>query len=182
MIGCVCLIALVFTLLIVEPNSPKPSAGIDTTPVANSPVVTYTFEQQQTALKSWMTDFEVKTKAVNEQWQNLGEALKDTEQADIYEKMDAILEKLEALEGTYSSLEIPKELSLEEQNRLGKVAHNMDESVSSRVKYIRLTEGYLLRQKSNLYRQGQQQKELVDVYQTNASMEIEKFVEKYKIE
>ncbi|MBP2628150.1 MAG: hypothetical protein H6Q68_2861 [Firmicutes bacterium] len=178
-IGCACLVVLFVTLWILGPKFSKSPADhpaeVDTSQA-------YTFEQQQDALKSWMKEFELKTNAVNEQWKTLNEILTDTDQEGIYGKLDAVQENLENLEGAYSSLQLPKELTIEQQKILKQVSHDMDESISCRVKFIKLTEGYLLHQKSTLYRQSQQQKELIDLYQSNSSLEIKKLAETFKIQ
>ena len=179
-IGCACLAVLFVTLWIIglqfPASSTNPPAAVET-----SPVVIYTFEQQQDSFKSWMKDFELKTNAVNEQWKDLNKLLEVTGQERIYDKLDAVLQNLENLEGTYSSLQPPKELNLEQQRILKQVSSDMDNSISCRVKFVKFTEAYLLHEKNTSYRQSQDQKQLIDMYQKNSSIAINKLVETFKL-
>ena len=180
-IGCASLTVLLVALWIVVPKFSTPS---DNPPAVmdNAPVVTYTFEQQQGALKSWIKDFESKTDTVNEQWKKVNEIVEVSEQQGIHGNLDGVQKNLENLEGTYSSLQPPKELTTEQQNSLKQVSSNMDESISSRVKYIRYTEAYYLNQRNINYRKSQEQKQLIDLYHSSSSAIIKELAETYKIQ
>lgn len=180
-IGCACLVVLFVGLWILGPklpaSSPNPPAVVDT-----SPVVTYTFEQQQDSLKPWLKDFELKNKAVNEHWKNLSILLEDPEQEGIDDKLDTIQQSLESFKGTYSSLQPPKELAAEQQKILTQVSHSMEESLLSRIKFIRLTKAYLSRQRIIHNFQSKDEKKLVELYESNALSEIKKLKETFKFE
>ena len=179
-IGYFCLAVLFVTLWIIGSQFPALSAD-HPSEVESSQIVMYTFEQQQDSFKSWMIDFELKTNAVNEQWKDLNKLLEVTDQEKIYDKLDVVLRNLENMEGTYSSSHPPKELNLEQQKLLKQVSNDMDKSISCRVKFIKYTEAFLLHQRSASYRQSQDQKQLIDIYQKSSSIAINELVETYKL-
>lgn len=149
--------------------------------VDTAPVGTYTLEQQQEALQTWIKDFELKTSAVNEEWGKVNAIVADSEQKGILGDLGIVQKNLEKLEGIYSSLQPPKELTIEEQNSLQQVSYNMDESIVSRIKYIRYTEAYYLNQRNINYRKSQEQKQLIDLYHESSSLTIKELSAKYKL-
>lgn len=182
MIGSACLTVLVIAFWMSGLKSPAtavipPPAVVDT-----SPSVTYTFEQQKNSFTPWLKDFELKAGTVNGYWKELAVLLEDPGQDGIYDKLEAMQESLEKFQGTYSSVEPPKELTADHQKMLKIVAHNMDEGVTARIKFIRLTKAYFLRERYILQRQSNDQKELVELYEATSIAEVNKLKEIFKIE
>lgn len=180
-IGCACLTVFAAALWISAPKSPAPAVS---PPVVadNSPVVTYTFEQQKESFKPWLKEFELKNTAVNEHWKELAVLLEDPEQEGIEDKLDAVQQSLEKVSGTYSSIQLPKELTEEQQKTLKLASHSMDESIASKIKYIRYTRAYQQRQRLILYRQSKDEKNLAEIYKSSALSEVNKLKETFKIE
>ena len=182
-IGCAFLAVVTAGFWISEKEAPTPApAAIPSAVTDTSPRVVYTFEQQQASFKLWLKDFDVKTNEVNGYWKELAVLLEDPEQDGIYDKLEAIQLRLEKFQGTYSAVQPLKELTEEQQSVLKIVNHNMDEGIESRIKFIRLTKAYYLRQRYILQRQSNDQKELVELYQATAIAEVNKLKETFKVE
>jgi len=179
MIGCAGLIVVVVAFLTFEPNFSTSPAN---PPVVADTAAVYTFEQQQDALRLWIKDFELKTNAVNEQWERVSKIAEDTEYRGIEGDFEVVQKNLQNLEGIYTALQPPKELTIEQQKILEQISRNMDDSIVSRIKYIKYTKAYNLNQRHVNYRRGQEQKELIDLYHSSSSKEIKKLAEIYKLQ